>query len=36
MLLDGLKFVAETQFFLSIPYAVLFINVQDYKYSKTY
>jgi hypothetical protein len=36
MLLAGLKVAAETQFFLSIPYAVVFKNAQDYKSSKTY
>jgi len=33
MLLEGLKVTAETQLFLSIPYAVVFINVQDYNYN---
>jgi len=36
MLLEGFKFAAETQICLSIPYAVVFLYAQDYKFSKTY
>ena len=35
-LLDGMTFAAQTQICLSVPYAVVFINLQDYKSSKTY
>jgi hypothetical protein len=36
MLLDGFKFAAETQICWSIPYAVVFTKVDNYKSPKTY